>query len=257
MTQIHCAALLFDMDGVLIDSEPAHKMAKQRAFAQFGIILPEALYDQYKGRPDETMMAVFLVSGIWCLLVLPKLVIVLRGLFSGDNRHFGGTLQALVSTLAEVLLSSIIAPLMLWFQSRAVVQVMLGADGGWSATDRGGGRLALSDAWAASKWIVLSGILTLAFAITAAHSMIVWLIPVAGPMIFAPLVIWGTSQNAESGWQHYLFATPPEFHPPTVMALRDQILSDWGREAAAASEDVSAAAELSGSQMAGVSNAAP
>ena len=206
---------------------------------------------------DETMMAVFLVSGIWCLLVLPKLVIVLRGLFSGDNRHFGGTLQALVSTLAEVLLSSIIAPLMLWFQSRAVLQVMLGADGGWSATDRGGGRLALSDAWTASKWIVLSGILTLAFAITAAHSMIVWLIPVAGPMIFAPLVIWGTSQNAESGWQHYLFATPPEFHPPTVMALRDQILNDWGREADVASEDVSGTAELAGPrrQMAAVSNA--
>ena len=50
-------ALIFDMDGVLIDSEPAHKLAKQRAFAQSGITLPEAIYDQYKGRPDETMMS--------------------------------------------------------------------------------------------------------------------------------------------------------------------------------------------------------
>ena len=54
---MHPTAIIFDMDGVLIDSEPAHKLAKERAFARFGITLPEAVYDQYKGRPDETMMS--------------------------------------------------------------------------------------------------------------------------------------------------------------------------------------------------------
>jgi len=54
---MHPTALIFDMDGVLIDSEPAHKFAKERAFARFGITLPEAVYDLYKGRPDETMMS--------------------------------------------------------------------------------------------------------------------------------------------------------------------------------------------------------
>jgi beta-phosphoglucomutase len=54
---MHPTALIFDMDGVLIDSEPAHKLAKERAFARFGITLSEAVYDLYKGRPDETMMS--------------------------------------------------------------------------------------------------------------------------------------------------------------------------------------------------------
>jgi HAD superfamily hydrolase (TIGR01509 family) len=49
-------ALIFDMDGVLIDSEPAHKLAKERAFARFGITLPESVYEQYMGRPDATFM---------------------------------------------------------------------------------------------------------------------------------------------------------------------------------------------------------
>jgi HAD superfamily hydrolase (TIGR01509 family) len=53
---MHPTSIIFDMDGVLIDSEPAHKLAKERAFARFGITLPEAVYEQYKGRPDETMM---------------------------------------------------------------------------------------------------------------------------------------------------------------------------------------------------------
>jgi len=49
-------ALIFDMDGVLIDSEPAHKLAKERAFARFGVTLPESVYEQYMGRPDATFM---------------------------------------------------------------------------------------------------------------------------------------------------------------------------------------------------------
>jgi beta-phosphoglucomutase len=48
-------ALIFDMDGVLVDSEPLHKRAKERAFGEFGIVLPESVYDSYKGRPDATL----------------------------------------------------------------------------------------------------------------------------------------------------------------------------------------------------------
>lgn len=57
MPDTKLTTIIFDMDGVLIDSEPAHKLAKKRAFAKFGIVLPEAVYEQYKGKPDETMMS--------------------------------------------------------------------------------------------------------------------------------------------------------------------------------------------------------
>ena len=42
-------ALIFDMDGVLIDSEPLHKRAKELAFGEIGLVLPESVYDSYKG----------------------------------------------------------------------------------------------------------------------------------------------------------------------------------------------------------------
>ena len=42
------------MDGVLVDSEPLHKRAKELAFGEAGIILPESVYDRHKGRPDAT-----------------------------------------------------------------------------------------------------------------------------------------------------------------------------------------------------------
>jgi beta-phosphoglucomutase len=56
LSRIKIKAIIFDMDGVLIDSEPVHKLAKQQTFAQFGVTLPDSIYEQYKGRPDEAMM---------------------------------------------------------------------------------------------------------------------------------------------------------------------------------------------------------
>jgi beta-phosphoglucomutase len=53
---------MFDMDGVLVDSEPLHKRAKELAFQEIGIVLPESVYDSYKGRPDRTMMPEVLAS---------------------------------------------------------------------------------------------------------------------------------------------------------------------------------------------------
>ncbi|MGH9496500.1 MAG: HAD family hydrolase [Candidatus Sulfotelmatobacter sp.] len=52
----HPVALIFDLDGVLVDSEPLHKRAKEQALAEIGIVLPESVYDEIKGRPDEATL---------------------------------------------------------------------------------------------------------------------------------------------------------------------------------------------------------
>lgn len=48
------------MDGVLIDSEPLHKRAKELAFGEIGLVLPESVYDSYKGRPDAAVIPAML-----------------------------------------------------------------------------------------------------------------------------------------------------------------------------------------------------
>lgn len=49
-------ALIFDMDGVLVDSEPLHKRAAQLTFGEIGIVLPDNVYDGHKGRPDAEII---------------------------------------------------------------------------------------------------------------------------------------------------------------------------------------------------------
>jgi HAD superfamily hydrolase (TIGR01509 family) len=52
----HFEALIFDMDGVLIDSEPLHERAKRQALLEAGIVVPQSLFASYTGRSDKAMI---------------------------------------------------------------------------------------------------------------------------------------------------------------------------------------------------------
>lgn len=49
-------ALIFDMDGVLINSEPVHERSKREALAQSGIHVPNERFANYIGRSDTVMI---------------------------------------------------------------------------------------------------------------------------------------------------------------------------------------------------------
>jgi HAD superfamily hydrolase (TIGR01509 family) len=48
-------AVIFDMDGVIIDSEPLHFRAESELFADLGLEIPEAEHQGYVGRTSESM----------------------------------------------------------------------------------------------------------------------------------------------------------------------------------------------------------
>jgi beta-phosphoglucomutase-like phosphatase (HAD superfamily) len=49
-------ALVFDMDGVLIDSEVLHKSTKRQALRSAGIEVDETVFSRYIGRSDRVMI---------------------------------------------------------------------------------------------------------------------------------------------------------------------------------------------------------
>ncbi len=55
------AALLFDLDGTLVDSDPKHLTAFQRVFASHGIMVDHAVYERdIHGAPNELIGKLFL-----------------------------------------------------------------------------------------------------------------------------------------------------------------------------------------------------
>ena len=50
------SAIIFDLDGVIIDSETLHNAAVGAAMQQYGVLLPPTIYAEFLGTPDEVFL---------------------------------------------------------------------------------------------------------------------------------------------------------------------------------------------------------
>ncbi len=159
---------------------------------------------------------------------MPKLLILIEAAVTGRIAAIGRSSGVVLSGLADLLLSSLIAPILMAFQTRSVLQVLRGADGGWPANRRGDARLTVVEAFEACHFMVTTGLLGLVACGYWIPELLPWLIPVLGPMIVSPLLIAWTSRPARNAT---LFATAEERTPPAILARHDAILARWGKSA--------------------------
>ncbi|MGL4281715.1 MAG: glucans biosynthesis glucosyltransferase MdoH [Albidovulum sp.] len=175
---------------------------------------------------DETAKAIGLFIGIIGLLIMPKLLILFEAAMTDRLLAFGRPFSVTISALADLLLSSLIAPILMAFQSRSVLQVLRGADGGWPANRRGEARVTVAEAFETCHFMVSIGLVGLFASGYFIPALLPWLVPVLGPMICAPLLIAWTSHSAKGA---AVFATPEERAIPHILARHDAILDRWGQ----------------------------
>lgn len=173
---------------------------------------------------DESLRALGLLIGIFGLLLLPKLLVMVEAILSGRVRGFGGIVTAMASVLVELVISALIAPVLMAFQCRSVLQVLSGRDGGWPPNMRGDGRMDISEAYEAAKFIPAAGLIALVAAWYLTPVQMPWLLPVLLPMVFAPVLIAATSVTPRG---RRLFATPEERQIPAIVASYHAILGAW------------------------------
>jgi membrane glycosyltransferase len=177
--------------------------------------------------PSEASKAISLAIGIFGLLFLPKVLIATRMALTGAAKGFGGAALGFASTLSELALSSITAPVLLMYSTRSVLQVVMGRDGGWPTNNRGDGTLSLKDSFAASHWIVTIGLVGLMTTWFFAPGLLLWLLPVGLPMVFSPLILSWSSRPSRSR----LMGVPSEYAKPAVVKLHDEVLNRWALDA--------------------------
>jgi membrane glycosyltransferase len=218
------------VQGVLAYVAPVFWLLFLAASILAPLFVPAPDYFPIEGWPypvfpvPETERAVALAVCVFGLLFLPKLLILVDAILVRRRAAaFGGAGRLAAGVLAEIAFSVVAAPVFLMFTARSVWQVLRGIDGGWPSQNRSDGRLGLAEAWEASHWIVTGGLLAGAGVAAFAPGLALWLLPVIGPMLAAPLIVAWSSRPSSGR----LFRTPAELSEPRVLALHAGWLVHW------------------------------
>jgi membrane glycosyltransferase len=150
-------------------------------------------------------------------LFLPKVMGLLLVVFNGAaRRRYGGLLKLLASVLLETLFSTLLAPVMMLFQTLFVVSTLLGRGISWEAQPRDERGLTWHEGIVRHAGQTIFGILWAIVVLAIAPDFFWWLTPVLAGLILAiPLSVW-SSRSDLGQWlkREGFFLTPEETDPP-------------------------------------------
>jgi membrane glycosyltransferase len=167
------------------------------------------------------VLAAWVFAATMGLLVLPKLLAYLALISPREDRtSFSGSIRVFGGILSETLLSALIAPSMMIFQSKAVAEILLGRDAGWQVQHRSGGEVARHEIYRKLAVPTLCGVLMGLSAFAVSIPLLLWMSPVIVGLVLAiPLGLLISRQSRAAG----LFATPEDNRPPPVVLRANEL----------------------------------
>lgn len=120
----------------------------------------------------------------------------------------------------EIVVSTLMAPVMMLFQSKFVFDILRGKSVGWNAQNRGDEGTSWQMAWQIHKWHTVLGAVTALVVWKYAYVLFWWLLPITlGLVLAVPLSVISSRVSAgrwlrERGW----FVIPEEICEPKVLA---------------------------------------
>ena len=154
------------------------------------------------------------------MLIFPKFLGLFIAIGQERGRHRLQKAWYLTkSVLVEIVLSALIAPVMMMFQSRFVFEIFTGHAVSWNAQQRGDQRTTFADAVHYHWGHTLLGIVTLAVVVLYVKPLFWWMLPITAGLILSIPVSMLTSQAQIGVWakRHHFFVIPEEVHIPEVI----------------------------------------
>ena len=186
--------------------------------------------------PDAGLFAAFSPAAYWrsldperilwlfaasmAALFAPKVLGYLAMLVNPtERRGCGGALRALLSVLIESVLAALMAPIVMYVQSRGVAEVLAGKDSGWESQRRDDGSLPLAGLLKNYGGLSFFGLLIGVLALLASPSLAAWMAPVTLGMVLAVPLVALTSARApgQSLRKWKLLSIPEESDPPPIL----------------------------------------
>jgi membrane glycosyltransferase len=205
--------LLFLVFGILISLQA--QFVRPEYFPKGFALFP-------KWPAQDPVLAAWVFVGTMGLLILPKLLAyVLLETQSRNRKLFGGGLVVFAGVLIETLLSGLIAPVMMIFQSSAVAEILAGRDAGWQVQRRDDAKWPIRDLIRkyAAPTLFGAGMAASAFAVSL--PLLFWMAPVIlGLLLSVPIAMLS---SRVSGPNSSLFRTPEQTAPPQVLIRANEL----------------------------------
>ncbi|MFI8717359.1 glucans biosynthesis glucosyltransferase MdoH [Stenotrophomonas sp. NPDC077464] len=179
----------------------------------------------YWRQQDETqVIRMFAIT--MAVLLLPKVLGYLAMLMdSTERRGCGGGIRALLSMLLETILAALMAPVVMYVQSRGVAEVLAGKDSGWDAQQRDDGGISWPALIKGYGGLSVFGLFMGVLAYAVSPSLAAWMAPVVVGMVLAIPVVALTSDRRAGALLHRLrlMEIPEETSPPTILVRAAQL----------------------------------
>lgn len=169
---------------------------------------------------EDPIRAAWVFGATMGLLIAPKFLAMIAALCrTRTRRDFGGGMAMAASVILEILLSGLIAPSMMLFQSQAVAGVLLGRDTGWQVQRRDDGSLPIAELLRRFGPLTLVGFVLGGAAYAVSLSLFLWMTPVTVGLLLAMPLAALTARNDMGATLRALglFAVPEEIAPPPVL----------------------------------------
>lgn len=170
-------------------------------------------------RRQEARLALLFSASI-ALLLAPKIMAYAAVLASPQARKpFGGARRMTAGLVAEIALSSLLAPVLMLSQIRALVSILSGQDSGWPAQSREEGAVAVADAVRRHGLDTLAGLALAGAAISAPGLLCLWLAPVfVGLCLAIPIAVLTARRDLGlKARRAGLFLIPEELETPDLI----------------------------------------
>jgi membrane glycosyltransferase len=186
---------------------------------------------------QDPILAAWVFIGTMAMLIVPKLLAyILLLTYSRTRKQFGGGLIVFAGILVETVLSGLIAPVMMIFQSSAVGEILLGRDAGWQVQRRDDGEVSRDDTIRGYSVPTLFGVAMAISAYAVSLPLLLWMMPVILGLLLAIPIAMLTSVG--SNRTPRLFNTPEQTEPPRVLTRANELANVSHRTASCPLRDI-------------------
>jgi membrane glycosyltransferase len=186
---------------------------------------------------QDPVRAIWVFAGTMLLLILPKLLAFVALLADRPMRQgFRGGVRTFAGILLETILSGLMAPVMMIFQSRAVSEILLGRDSGWQVQQRADGGLPRGVLIRQYTLPTVIGALMAISAFLVSTSLLAWMTPViAGLLLCIPIAALVAAPSFHARLcAAGLLATPEDTAPDPIIAKASLAVGDFAHAPARA-----------------------